>query len=190
MSPRNTGDAARGPASNGQTSGSRAIRGVQTGTKLQTLVRVAIEEIRTLWANADLDPVQRARTIAQLQRVLLRVRELQSRRVAAAPPDPDFGFAGKEIGKLQANADLDPVQRARTIVQVARVQLRALEQQSRRVAAAPPGPLVDLGALLEEVWRESQPELERRRRAAREALDAEGTEMSADEPNGRALNPS
>jgi len=159
-------------------------RGVQIGTEVRL---VLVAEIRTLQANADLDPVQRARTIAQLQRFLLRARELQSRWVAEAPPGPHFDLAGEEIGKLRANPDLDPVQRARTIVQLAGVQLRALEQQSRRVAEAHRGPDFDLGAMLEEIWKEFRPELERRRRAA---LDAERAEMSTDEPNGRASNPS
>jgi len=236
VSPRNSGDAALGPASNGQAialgaagahpvarppkprrtlegghTGSPSMRtgrrrdrarpsgdlvhhgkdgardrGVQTVTEVHL---VWVEEIRTLLANADLDPVQRARTIAQLQRVLLRAGELQSRRVADAPPGPHFDLAAKEIEKLRANADLDPVQRARTIAQLARVQLRALEQQIAE-ARRGPGPDFDYAAMLEEIWEELGPELERRRRAYRETLDAERAEMSADKPNGRASNPS
>ena len=105
--------------------------------------------------------VEREQTIADLQRVL-----------------------AEEMEKLRANPDLDPVRKARAGARLAREARRAIELQSRLVADAQRGPLFDFAAMLEQVWEEAQPELERKKRDAERSA-----EMSADEPDGRAPNP-
>ncbi len=71
MSPQNSGDRARDRARD-HHDGARG-RAVQTATDVR---RVIAEEIAHVTANADLDPVQRARVVAQLARVALRAIEL------------------------------------------------------------------------------------------------------------------
>src|SRR5262249_29184336 len=99
----------------------------------------------------------------------------------------------QQVEALRANPDLDPTKKARAIARLAREELRLRALRSRRAAKALP--LFDLGAFLEEAWRKNQPEIERKKRAARAALVARESEealaeTSADERDGHSVNPS
>jgi hypothetical protein len=95
----------------------------------------------------------------------------------------------EQVEALSANPDLDPIKKAGAIARVASEELRLRALRFRRAAEA--RLLFDYGALLEEVIKEVQPQIERKKAAllARESEEALA-ETSADESNGPSGNPS
>jgi hypothetical protein len=159
-----------------------------------------------LHANPDLDPIRKAHAIAQLASPLAVFLEQLDKKQAA-----DHGFAvrtasafdklisiahevlAQQVEALRANPDLDPTKKARAIARLAREELRLRALHFRRAAKAPPR--FNLAAFLEEAWKEAQPEIERKKRAAHAALLASESEEalaenSADERDGCSMNPS
>ena len=69
----------------------------------------------------------------------------------------------EEGAKLRANPDLDPVRRTRALAEFMREDRRAIEVHNRLVAKGLRG--FDFAAMLEAVWKQAQPEIERKRRS-------------------------
>ena len=186
--PNGTGDA-RDPVRDRQ--GGRRSRAAVTAADVRRVLAKGIDELR---ANPDLDPVRRARALAQLVREHRCAIELQFHRAPEAQRGPLLDYAEKvwgvvgrvlaeEIEKLRANPDLDPVRRTPAVARLAREQLRWIELDSRGASEAQRGPGFDLVAMLKQALEEAAPELERRKQLYwRERLDAERAEMSVDEP--------
>jgi hypothetical protein len=155
-------------------------------------VRQILEDAEALRANPDLDPVRKGRALTQFARQAIDMLE-QNRRLDVQTRWQAISamqqMLHEEREKLRANPDLDPLQRTRALAELMREDRRAIEAYDRLVAQANRD--FDLVTVLEEALKEAQPEIDRRRRQLlSDPGDAEGAEMSANEPDGPAPKPS
>jgi hypothetical protein len=183
---------------------SRDGQGQPRGEFVQAFVDrhpVLSEQIRALRTDPDLDPVRRARAIAQLAAALLMLAE-QSEKQRVDPSVQELGIMdqftasvhrvlAEQIETLRTNPDVDPEKKARAIARLDREGRRLRRLHFRWVTEAQRGQDFDFGAMLEEIWKENQPELERKKRQLLgERIDEEGAEAAADGSDRRAANPS
>jgi hypothetical protein len=163
---------------------------------------ILTEQINELMADSDLDPIRRARALAQLAASEHWVLGVYIDTLTASP-NPDRAeqaqairqcgaqvqqVLAQEIETLRANADVDPIRKARTLARLARVSLRLADVHHRLGAEALRG--FDLVAALEEAHKEAQPEIERRKRYWFEKSEEALAETSADAPNWPSGDPS
>jgi hypothetical protein len=154
---------------------SRDGQGQPRGEFVQAFVDrhpVLSEQIRALRTDPDLDPVRRARAIAQLAAALLMLAE-QSEKQRVDPSVQELGIMdqftasvhrvlAEQIETLRTNPDVDPEKKARAIARLDREGRRLRRLHFRWVTEAQRGQDFDFGAMLEEIWKENQPELERK----------------------------
>jgi hypothetical protein len=155
-------------------------------------VRQILEDAEALRANPNLDPVRKGRALTQFARQAIAMLE-QNRRLDVQTRWQAISamqqMLHEEREKLRANPDLDPLRRTRALAELMREDRRATEAYDRLVAQANRD--FDLVTVLEEALKEAQPEIDRRRRQLlSDPGDAEGAEMSANEPDGPAPKPS
>jgi len=179
---------------------SRDRQGQPRGELVQAVVDchpVLSEQIRALRTDPDLDPVRRAHAIAQLTAALLMLAE-QSEKQRVDPSVPKPGIMGEvtaavhwvlaeQMETLRANPDVDPEKRARAIARLDREERRLRRLHFRWVTQAQRGQDFDFGAMLEEIWKETE---RKKRQLLGERIDEEGAEATADGSDRRAGNPS
>jgi hypothetical protein len=155
-------------------------------------VRQILEDAEALRANPDLDPVRKARALTQFAAQAIPTIERNGSLGAQTKCQAIAAMRRmlhEERENLRANPDVDPIRRIRVLAEFMREDRRATEMHDRLVAEMHEG--FDFAAMLEEIWKEVQPEIERKRRQLlSDQGDAEGAEMSANKPDGPAPKPS
>jgi hypothetical protein len=148
-----------------------------------------LRDAEALRVDPGLDPLRKGRALAQFAHQAIATIE-RNDRVVVRKRSRAIAFLqqilGDEEKKFRADPHVDPIRRARLLTEFMREDRRAIEARNRLVAEMHQS--FDFAAMLEEVWKEVGPEIERKRRQYLSEQD--DTEMFANEPDGPAPTPS